>query len=1004
MSDLHERLSNALSERYELDREIGRGGMAVVYLATDLKQGRQVALKVFQPDVAAAMGPERFQREVEIATRLEHPHILSLYDSGEAEGLLYYVMPYVEEESLRQWLDREGQLPIADALRIARETAEALDYAHEQGVVHRDVKPGNVLLQRGHALLADFGVARAMEASGGEKLTKTGVSVGTPHYMAPEQATGAESADARSDVYAVGAVLYEMLTGEPPYTGATPQAVLARRLAGPPTPIPVLRETVTPDLDSVVQKAMARSAADRWQSAGELAKALAAAERGGGTPIPGLSTWPGVTPRPGATGEITAVGHRPGRRRRWVAVGAIAAVAVVAVLLGTGVLDSLRGVETDFYRIAVVPARAAAGTDRLAALVLGDGLDGWADLRQVEPSRIDAHLARAEIETLGPDEARAVAEDLGAGRFVLIRSEEAGSDLNVRAQLYELGDSLVRLSVVDTTASSAEFPEDWYLDVLLRLFKDQNLGVMPELRRGEWIAAEPRAMYPYFTALALYNQGEADSAIAYLQEAVAVDSTFGIAWRQLAGMAGVTEPIGSTDWEVRNRYRAIRDSARVYAARYYEKPQYTDMELGLAKQFANVFEDSLEMQEDVIGLYMRGSLRRGWDPDSAMPYFDRVWAIDSLRDWQGLIIFHLERGRVDEARALIQHGIKNELPVPYPAFIPRFIEIVKASSQKVRDSILFAARAEQDVFGNYAAFRTMMFQDSMSIPRHVVNTILDHNARALAFVERTAGRGSAIGDLWENEDPTLRKNILFARAEANVPGLLDEPLEVVTALRDSLVALESHWSEISRSGGQWTWQLHRLWLLGMLSVRLGEFEEAGTYVEAMQRLASDSIPASADSFFVRLGKDMPLEVMAAGAWAAGETEEALNLLSGVVPTEGVPPEDAWLGQSDVHQHPNTDRSFTRFLRGNLLAELGRFEEAAGWYATFPWFSSPWGDLVYLAPAHRGRARALDALGRYDDALHYYRRFVTRWQDADPHLQPQVEEARQRIRELEAELS
>ena len=230
MSDLLEQLNTSLSGRYALERELGRGGMAVVYLATDLKQGRQVALKVFQPDVAAAMGPARFQREVEIATRLEHPHILSLYDSGQANGLLYYVMPYVEEQSLRERLDREGQLPIEDALRLAREMAEALDYAHEQGVVHRDVKPGNVLLQRGHALLADFGVARAMEVAGGEKLTGTGISVGTPRYMAPEQATGAEKADARSDVYAVGAVLYEMLTGEPPFTGSTPQAVRQRRL------------------------------------------------------------------------------------------------------------------------------------------------------------------------------------------------------------------------------------------------------------------------------------------------------------------------------------------------------------------------------------------------------------------------------------------------------------------------------------------------------------------------------------------------------------------------------------------------------------------------------------------------------------------------------------------------------------------------------------------------------------------------------------------------------
>ncbi len=227
MTDL-ERITQALSDRYAVERELGRGGMATVYLARDLKHDRQVALKVMRPEIAAALGGDRFLREIEIAGRLQHPNILMMLDSGEVDGLLYYVMPYAEGESLRQRLEREGQLPIDDALHISREVASALAHAHAQGVIHRDVKPDNIMLTGGHAVVMDFGVGKALEA-GGDKLTQTGMSVGTPTYMSPEQALGERDVDSRTDVYALGSVLYEMLVGEPPYTGATPQTILAKR-------------------------------------------------------------------------------------------------------------------------------------------------------------------------------------------------------------------------------------------------------------------------------------------------------------------------------------------------------------------------------------------------------------------------------------------------------------------------------------------------------------------------------------------------------------------------------------------------------------------------------------------------------------------------------------------------------------------------------------------------------------------------------------------------------
>ena len=223
VSALIDRLNNALSDRYRLDRELGAGGMATVYLAHDIKHERDVAIKVLHPDLGAALGGERFLSEIRTTARLQHPHILPLLDSGEADGLLYYVMPLVRGETLRARLERERQLPIADALRIAREVADALQHAHAQGVIHRDIKPDNILLQDGHALVADFGIALAVQSAGGQRMTQTGLSLGTPQYMSPEQAMGERTIDARSDLYALGAVTYEMLVGEVPFTGLGPR-------------------------------------------------------------------------------------------------------------------------------------------------------------------------------------------------------------------------------------------------------------------------------------------------------------------------------------------------------------------------------------------------------------------------------------------------------------------------------------------------------------------------------------------------------------------------------------------------------------------------------------------------------------------------------------------------------------------------------------------------------------------------------------------------------------
>jgi len=303
------RLATALADRYHVERELGAGGMATVFLAHDLKHEREVALKVLRPDLAAVLGAERFLAEIKITAGLDHPHILTLIDSGVADGFLYYVLPYVRGESLRAKLEREKQLGIEESLAIARQVASALDYAHRQGVVHRDVKPENILLQEGEAILTDFGIALAVKEAGGRRLTETGLSLGTPQYMSPEQATGDRELDARSDVYSLGAVLFEMLSGVPPVTGPTVQAMIAKLITERPVRLRSLRDTVPEGIDNAVARALSRVPADRHSSAAGFAAALEAG---------------------------SAAGREPrARQRRWPLVAALALLVVAVAVAGT---------------------------------------------------------------------------------------------------------------------------------------------------------------------------------------------------------------------------------------------------------------------------------------------------------------------------------------------------------------------------------------------------------------------------------------------------------------------------------------------------------------------------------------------------------------------------------------------------------------------------------------------------------------------------------------------
>ncbi len=381
------RLTAALANRYRIEGELGAGGMATVYLAHDIKHERDVAIKVLHPDLGAALGSERFLTEIRTTARLQHPHILPLLDSGAADGLLYYVMPLVTGETLRQRLDRERQLPIGDAVRIATEVASALDYAHRQGVIHRDIKPENILLHDGQAMVADFGIALAVQSAGGGRMTQTGLSLGTPQYMSPEQAMGEKLIDARSDVYALAAVTYEMLTGDPPFAGGSVQAIVARIMSEKPTPLHTLRDTVPVHIEDTVLTALAKLPADRFATAAAFASAL-------------------NTDAPGAT--LSTHGRRvavaPATRGRLVA--ALAAVAIVSA--GTGWL--VRGVSAP----ASTPSAPVEFAFRLG--------DGARDQPVLAISPDGRRVAMSVADSTGV--ARVVLRDLGSTAFTTVTNTD----------------------------------------------------------------------------------------------------------------------------------------------------------------------------------------------------------------------------------------------------------------------------------------------------------------------------------------------------------------------------------------------------------------------------------------------------------------------------------------------------------------------------------------------------------------------------------------------------
>jgi TolB-like protein/Flp pilus assembly protein TadD/tRNA A-37 threonylcarbamoyl transferase component Bud32 len=426
MADIFDRLKNSLADRYALERELGAGGMATVYLAEDLKHHRKVAVKVLRPELAAALGADRFHQEIEIAAQLTHPHILPLHDSGEVDGFLYYVMPYIEGESLREKLAKEGELPISDAVRILKEVVDALAEAHSHGVVHRDIKPDNVMLRGRHALVTDFGVAKAVnEATGRQKLTTEGIALGTPAYMAPEQAAADPQIDHRADIYAVGAVAYELLTGRPPFTGNTQQEILAAHVTQAPEPVTKYRQSVPPALADLVMKCLEKKPADRWQTAEELIPQLEALATPSGGVTPTSSQ-----PKQAATPRLVG-------RRMALGMGAVALAVVVGTLLWPKA-DGVGSAEASMDRtaIAVLPFENLSADESRAYLASGLHDELLTQLFKVAALKV---IGRTSVlgyaGTTKP--LNQIADELGVGSIVEGSAQVEGNRLRVNVQLID---------------------------------------------------------------------------------------------------------------------------------------------------------------------------------------------------------------------------------------------------------------------------------------------------------------------------------------------------------------------------------------------------------------------------------------------------------------------------------------------------------------------------------------------------------------------------------------
>jgi serine/threonine-protein kinase len=955
------RLQDALGDRYHIERQLGRGGMAMVYLARDLRHERLVALKILHPELAATLGPERFLHEIRTAAALQHPHILPVFDSGNAAGQLWYTMPYVEGETLRRRLDRERQLPLDDTLRIATQVLGALEYLHSHDVIHRDIKPENILLEGDQAVLSDLGIARAIHAAGEDRITETGFTVGTPAYMSPEQAAADRDLDGRSDVYSMGIVLYEMLTGEPPFTGRTVQAIMARRLTEAPRPIHLTRDSVPADLEQAALKALARAPADRHKTAGAFASAL--------------------DQKP--TTSTRAAGSRPGRKR----VAAALAVVIAAVIVA-GVLRSRPNAnpELDASLIAVAPfdvldPQLGLWREGLVDL-LSRNLDGAGPLRTVSPTVI----VRRWRGRADPVSAGDLGRRTGAGLALYGSLLSAGRDsVRVRATLFDVR----RNSPV----------EEWELaevaDRVDRLADSLTFRLLRDLGRTRPVGSVRLASFgsSSLPAVKAFLQGEQhlrrsnwDSALGYYERAIRLDSTFPLALRRASTALGWIRTgydSLSTAYALRagaaNHGLAPRDSLlltldSLMAALFRAGPiglgADTVWGVQLGRLFATVAQATTQYPDDPEAWFSAGEAHAhfgrfaGRSDEEKLQAFDRAIALDSA--YAPSYIHPIEVAAIHGAEAMRRYLR------PYLALGPkdvnadglRLVQTILDSGRIADLATRFASVPGDGLFAAYLALSRLpdSAEVAIEISRFMASRtwaeppLSDSNFSRRQLARSLLSRGHLRAGY-----QAMREPLLLVRAEAALLGAV--PAETVAA---------AYRETLSGPVGAPLVMAFPWWASQRDTASL---RTAAARAESLARLPGSS-SARLAAYVAR----------SAGAYltlARGDSVEALErfftLQGGICPACYF--DRVTLAQLLVEQRQ--DREAWRILQGETSANILA--------------PAPSSIIWYLL-----RGRVAERIGEPERAIQSYAYVAGMWRNADPELQPYVTEAREGLARLTAE--
>jgi len=962
MTDILHRLATELAGRYVVLRELATGGMSTVFLAEDIKHNRNVAIKVLRPDLTATIGSDRFLREIEIAAGLQHPHILPLYDSGSADGLLYYMMPYVEGDTLWDRMRRSGTLPVRDAVRITSNILSALEYAHRKGIVHRDIKPSNVLISAsgGHAMVADFGIARAVSEAAGEGLTITGAAIGTPGYMPPEQASG-KAVTPATDVYAVGLVLYECLTGRRWSFDADIQQ-------GDWSGVPAA-------LVPVLKRALAWSPAKRWPDASAFSKALHQVDAQ-------PTSW-----------------HRP------AALSAAAVVGLLGIVAGGWALfgGSAAPPPPEVTRFVVLPF-SVRGSGEFS--YLGDGmvdllstkLDGAGNWRSVDPRVVLSIVGREEGSgAVDPAAGRRIAEQLDADLFVLGNIVEVGGEvLRLDASLYTRDDG--EAAVVQASAEGGATEVLSLLDrMAAQLLAAQREAGDARLTRLALVTTDSlTALKSYLRGIRAFRGAAYTEAATAFQEAVAIDSTFALAWYQLSVTADwlLQADVGRDAAEQAVRFAdrlSERDRRLLEAQRTARRGDAQGAER-LYRGIIGTYPNDVEAWSQLGELLMHFGPITGRSLQRSREAWERLAALEPDRVGAYVHLARLEASQrnLDALDAAAQRAI-DLVPGGDRVLEMRMLQAFSRDDQAMRDRVAVdLGNANDDVLAEAAWSASAFLGDAAAAERLVrpltgasrsleVRAIGHEWLAYLAIGQGHWDRGTAELDAMETLDPVRG---LETRTLLSVVPDMPADTSAWRSYRDRLRTFD--WTAVPPSAARGTWfsahdGLHehfRLYLLGLLNAVLGD---GGTALARSRELEDLGSPAGTGS----LVPDLALGIRATIAWNRGRVNEAAERLDSLRTEIWYSLATASAFHSEVYE---------RYLRARALEAAGRFDEALRWYGSFDDAGAQ--AVVFFGLSHWRRGHILEARGDGDTARRHYEQFLSVWVDPDPVFAAIVEDVRQ----------